>query len=180
MAQAAVLLANGFEEIEAVTIIDVLRRGGVEVKAAALEGESALGSHGIRVAADCNVDELAVDQLDAVVLPGGKAGAEKLRDDERVQDLLRAAGGAKKLVCAICAAPIALDAAGVIEGRRATSYPGFALQDAEYVTDRVVEEDHIVTSRGPGTALEFSLSLVRRLVGHEKATELRQKMLVRA
>jgi 4-methyl-5(b-hydroxyethyl)-thiazole monophosphate biosynthesis len=180
MAQAAVLLANGFEEIEAVTIIDVLRRGGVEVKAAALEGDSVLGSHDIRVAADCSIDELDVEGLDAEVLTGGLPGAEKLRDDARVKRLLVAAAAAKKLVCAICAAPIALDAAGVIEGRRATSYPGFALEDAEYVTDRVVEEDHIVTSRGPGTALEFSLALVRRLVGHERATELRQKMLVRA
>ncbi len=179
MAQAAVLLANGFEEIEAVTIIDVLRRAGVEVKAAALEGDSVLGSHDIRVTADCGIGELDVDALDAVVLPGGMPGAEKLRDDARVKQLLVAAAGAQKLVCAICAAPIALDAAGVIGGRRATSYPGFVLEDAEYSTDRVVEEDHIVTSRGPGTALEFSLALVRRLVGHEKATDLRQKMLVR-
>ena len=180
MAQAAVLLANGFEEIEAVTIIDVLRRGGITVKSAALEGDSAIGSHDIRVAADCSIDDLDVAELDAVVLPGGLPGAERLRDDARVKQLLQAAAEARKLVCAICAAPIALDAAGVIEGRRATSYPGVSLQDAEYSTDRVVEEDHIITSRGPGTALEFSLALVRRLGGHEKATELRQKMLVRA
>ena len=180
MAKVAVLLANGFEEIEAVAAIDVLRRAEVEVVAAALEGDSALGSHDIRVSADAKIDEVKADELDAVVLPGGMPGAEKLRDDERVGALLQEMHRQKKLVCAICAAPIALDAAGVIEGRRATSYPGFELADADYVTERVVEDENLVTSRGPGTALEFSLALVRRLAGHEKATELRQRMLVKA
>ena len=179
MPKVAVLLANGCEEIEAVTIIDVLRRGGIEVVAAALQGDSALGSHDIRIGADAKVDDLSADELDAVVLPGGLAGAEALRDDERVTKLLQALASKQKLVAAICAAPIALDAAGVIDGRRATSYPGHELPDAEYSHDRVVEDDFIVTSRAPGTALEFSLALVRRLVSHEKATELRQKMLVR-
>ena len=179
MAKVAVLLANGFEEIEAVTIIDVLRRADIEVVAAALEGDSALGSHDIGVSADCKIDDVKADELDAVVLPGGMPGAEKLRDDARVKQLLQEVARKKKLVCAICAAPIALDAAGVIAGRRATSYPGFELPDADYVTDRVVEDENLVTSRGPGTALEFALTLVRRLVSHEKATELRQRMLVR-
>jgi 4-methyl-5(b-hydroxyethyl)-thiazole monophosphate biosynthesis len=161
MAKVAVLLADGFEEIEAVTVIDVLRRAGVEVVAASLQGDGALGSHAIRVAADCTLDELNSDELDAVVLPGGMPGAEKLRDDQRVIQLLQRLAGARKLVAAICAAPIALDAAGVIEGRRATSYPGFELPDADYVTDRVVQDDHLVTSRGPGTALEFSVVLVQ-------------------
>jgi 4-methyl-5(b-hydroxyethyl)-thiazole monophosphate biosynthesis len=118
------------------------------------------------------------EELDAVVLPGGMPGAERLRDDARVQQLVRAVANADRLVCAICAAPIVLDAAGVIAGRRATSYPGFELPDADYSTDRVVEDENLVTSRGPGTALQFALTLVRRLVTHERATELRQRMLV--
>jgi 4-methyl-5(b-hydroxyethyl)-thiazole monophosphate biosynthesis len=178
MAKVAVLLANGFEEIEAVTIIDVLRRAGVDVVVASLQGESALGSHDIRVSADCGIDDVKAEELDAVVLPGGMPGAERLRDDARVQQLVRAVANADRLVCAICAAPIVLDAAGVIAGRRATSYPGFELPDADYSTDRVVEDENLVTSRGPGTALQFALTLVRRLVTHERATELRQRMLV--
>jgi 4-methyl-5(b-hydroxyethyl)-thiazole monophosphate biosynthesis len=178
MAKAVVLLANGFEEIEAVTIIDVLRRAGVDVVVASLQGESALGSHDIRVAADCMIDDVIAEELDAVVLPGGMPGSERLRDDARVQQLVRAVASANRLVCAICAAPIVLDAAGVIAGRRATSYPGFELPDADYSTDRVVEDENLITSRGPGTALQFALTLVRRLVSHERATELRQRMLV--
>ena len=178
MPKVAVLLANGCEEIEAVTIIDVLRRGGIEVVTAAVEGDSALGAHDIHLKADAKLDDLKADELDAVALPGGKPGAEKMRDDDRVKQLVQQLAKEKKLVCAICAAPIVLDAAGVIEGRRATSYPGFDLEDADYSLERVVEDDFLVTSRGPGTAMQFALALVRRLVGHERATELRQAMLV--
>ncbi len=180
MARAALLIADGFEEIEAVTLIDVLRRGGVQVKVAALRGDAVLGAHGIRLGVDTTVAELAAGELDAVVLPGGQRNAEALRDDARVQALVRAAADGGKLVAAICAAPIALERAGVLEGKRATSYPGFELPSAEYSSDRVVEDGQLVTSRGPGTAMEFALALVRRLAGHGKATELRQGMLVKA
>lgn len=180
MPNAAVLIADGFEEIEAVTIIDVLRRGGVTVTVAGLEGAQVSGGHGIRLAVDTTVAELSASALDAVVLPGGQRNAEKLRDDARVQMLVRAVAEGGKLVAAICAAPIALERAGVLTGKRATSYPGFELPSAEYSNDRVVEDGQLVTSRGPGTAMEFSLALVRRLVGHGKATELRQSMLVKA
>ena len=179
MAKVAVILANGFEEIEAVAVIDVLRRAQVQVVVAALEGDSAIGSHNIRVAADCSIDELGRSDLDGVVLPGGMPGATTLRDDGRVRALVQELNQAGKLVCAICAAPIALDAAGVIAGRCATSYPGHELQDADYRTERVVEEENLITSRGPGTAIEFALTLVRRLVGHDAAIRIRQAMLVK-
>jgi len=97
-----------------------------------------------------------------------------------VQALVRAAAAGGKLVAAICAAPIALERAGVVAGKRATSYPGFDLPSAEYSNERVVEDGQLVTSRGPGTAMEFSLVLVRRLAGSGKATDLRQGMLVKA
>jgi 4-methyl-5(b-hydroxyethyl)-thiazole monophosphate biosynthesis len=177
--QALVLLANGFEEIEAVTIIDVLRRAEVQVTTAALEGTSATGSHQITMQADVALDDVGdATRFDAVVLPGGMPGAETLKSDGRVRGLLQRQHAEGKLVAAICAAPIALDAAGILKGRSATSYPGFELPTANYSERRVVEADHVVTSRGPGTALEFALTLVQRLVGVERATKLRQSMLV--
>jgi 4-methyl-5(b-hydroxyethyl)-thiazole monophosphate biosynthesis len=179
MPKVALLISNGFEEIEAVTLIDVLRRGDVDVVVAGLDGDTVLGGHGIRMHVDTNVDQVRVDELDGIVLPGGAPNAEALRDDQRVQTLLKAAAEADKFLCALCAAPIALERAGVLEGKRATSYPGFELPTAEYVNDRVVEDGKTITSRGPGTAMEFALTLVRRFAGHVKATELRQRMLVR-
>ncbi len=179
MPQVAVLLAPGFEEIEAVTIIDVLRRAGVDVKCVAIDADHAVGSHQIAIVPDSRLEDLRAESLDALVLPGGLPGATNLRDHAGVQTLIQECAQRGALVAAICAAPIALEAAGVLAGKRATSYPGFELSSAEYREDRVVEDGQIVTSRGPGTALEFSLTLVARLVGEEAASGLRAGMLVR-
>ncbi len=170
-------LAEGFEEIEAVSIIDVLRRASIEVVTAALATSPVRGSHGIAVTADARLDEVRGDDFDAVVLPGGMPGSRTLRDDERVRAIVRDAAGANKLVAAICAAPIALEAAGVLSGKRATSFPGNALPSARYVEERVVTDGELITSRGPGTALEFALALVERLKGAETANKLRADML---
>jgi len=175
--KAVVPLAEGFEELEAVTIIDVLRRGGVEVTTAALAASPVTGSHAIQVAADTLLDAVEASMFDAVVLPGGPA-AKRLRDDERVQKLVQNAARSGKLVAALCAAPIALEAAGVLTGKRATVYPGNELPSAQVVEERVVVDGNIVTSRGPGTALEFSLALVEKLVSVEKANQLRAAMIV--
>jgi 4-methyl-5(b-hydroxyethyl)-thiazole monophosphate biosynthesis len=180
MTRVTVPLAEGFEEIEAVTVIDVLRRAEVEVITASLHGAEVRGSHGILLRADASLETLAADTLDGIVLPGGMPGAQHLKEDARVLDLIATLARQGKLVAAICAAPIVLEAAGVLEGRRATSYPGFDLPSATYLSARVVEDGHIVTSRGPGTALEFALALVRRLTHPERALELRQRMLVSA
>ena len=179
MPKVALLISDGFEEIEAVTLIDVLRRADIDVVVAGLDGETVVGGHGIRMHVDTNIDQIRVDEFDGVVLPGGAPNAEALRDDDRAQQVLKAAAASDKFLCALCAAPIALERAGVLEGKRATSYPGFELPTAEYVSDRVVEDGKVITSRGPGTAMEFALTLVRRFVGHVKATELRQRMLVK-
>jgi len=179
MPKVALLISDGFEEIEAVTLIDVLRRADIDVVVAGLDGETVVGGHGIRMQVDTNIDQIRVDEFDGVVLPGGAPNAEALRDDDRAQQVLKAAAASDKFLCALCAAPIALERAGVLEGKRATSYPGFELPTAEYVSDRVVEDGKVITSRGPGTAMEFALTLVRRFVGHVKATELRQRMLVK-
>lgn len=173
---ALVPLADGFEEIEAVTIIDVLRRAGIEVTVAALGESPVIGSHAISVTADAELDAVRERAFDAVVLPGGP-GARRLRDDVRVKEVARRLAGEGKLVAAVCAAPIALEAAGVLRGKRATVYPGNALPSAELVEERVVVDGNVVTSRGPGTALEFALAVVEKLVGQAKRDELARAMI---
>ena len=178
MVQALVVLAEGFEEIEATTIVDVLRRARIEVTTASLGATLVQGSHGISIMADAKLDSLRAQSFDAVVLPGGLPGSTSLRDDQRVHELVKVHVEQGRLVGAICAAPIALEAAGVLKGRRATSYPGHELPSARYVDDRVVEDGNVVTSRGPGTAFAFALHLVERLVGADVADRLRSGMLV--
>jgi protein deglycase len=170
-------LGEGFEELEAVTIIDVLRRAGLKVTVAALGSSPVVGSHAISVACDTTLDAVAENAFDAVVLPGGPA-AQRLRDDERVKSIVKRAAEQGKLVAALCAAPIVLEAAGVLAGKRATVYPGNLLPSARQVEERVVIDGNIVTSRGPGTALEFSLALVEKLVGTATANELANAMIV--
>ena len=174
-------LAEGFEEIEAVTIVDVLRRAGVGVTTAALgKAREVKGAHGVVVTADATLKDAIAKRYDAVVLPGGMPGASNLRDDVRVREALCAVVEQGGTAAAICAAPIALEAAGLLKGRRATAYPGFReeLKSASArVADRVVVDGPIVTSAGPGTALEFALTLTERLAGREVAANVRSGML---
>lgn len=178
MANVLVPLANGFEEIEAVTIIDVLRRAGVVVTVAGLADGPARGSHDIVLEPDTTLDAVRAASFDAVVLPGGMPGAKHLSEDPRVLEIVRRSVESGRLTAAICAAPIVLEAAGVLKGVRATSYPGHALPSARYSEDSVVEDGVIVTSRAAGTAMEFALALVTRLVSPAKARELTERMLV--
>jgi 4-methyl-5(b-hydroxyethyl)-thiazole monophosphate biosynthesis len=177
--RACVLLAPGFEETEAVTIIDVLRRAEVDTTVIGVAGESVEGSHQIVILADVSLADASGESFDLIVLPGGMPGSERLRDDDRVQAFIRRhhEGGAR--LAAICAAPIALAKAGVLEGRRATSYPGFAdqLPGAAYEVESVVVDGPVVTSRGVGTALEFSLELVAQLKGSSISDTLADRML---
>lgn len=186
-AKVLVPLATGFEEIEAVTIIDVLRRAKVEVQVLAIEPGAAWveGSHGISIEVDGDLSAAPSrleSLLDAIVLPGGMPGSKHLSESTALHQILREHHSSGTLIAAICAAPIALEAAGLLKGRNATSYPSFQaqLQSAKLVvTDQaVVEDSRIMTSQGPGTALEFSLALVARLCGAEAAQKLREGMLV--
>ncbi len=179
MARLLVPLAEGFEEIEAVSIVDVCRRGGIEVVTASLGNRQVTGANGITLLANTHIDDVVSDDFDMMVLPGGLPGAEHLRDDERVQRLLKEFDAKGKEVGAICAAPIALDAAGVLkEGY--TCYPSYEEQihvggftDAQ----KVVESGNVLTSRGPGTAICFGLAIVRRLVGEESYAQLKAGLL---
>lgn len=175
-------LAEGFEEIEAITIIDVLRRADLAVYVAGLtDARQVTGSHGIQVTVDGPLDGVDAGGVRAVVLPGGMPGSKTLATDERVLALLKATHAAGKEVAAVCAAPIALEAAGLLEGRGATSHPSVWSQLASARVDEttpVVHADGVTTSQGPGTSLEFALELVRRLQSPEKADELAAAMRV--
>lgn len=180
MARACVLLAHGFEEIEATTAIDVLRRAEVDVSALGVTGESVRGSHGITIRCDALLSEGSDTRWDAVVLPGGMPGAANLRDNDAVLNLLRRQDEARRVVAAICAAPIVLSKAGILEQRKATSFPAFQEQVrcAQYLEAPVVVDGHVLTSRGAGTAMAFALKLTALLRDEGTAAQVAERMLV--
>jgi protein deglycase len=167
------ILPEGFEEIEAVTPIDLLRRAGVEVTIASLaENIHVTGRTGIIVHADTTFNALRGKTFDLIFLPGGP-GVINLRSDPRVAELVRGQAAAGRWVTAICAAPTVLNAAGLLEGRRYTAHFSVAKElPAILAEERVVEDGNIITSRGAGTALDFGLKLVEKLVSPEKAAEI--------
>jgi protein deglycase len=171
-------LAEGFEEIEAATIIDVLRRAEIEVVVAGLSGTSVTGAHALSFNADRELSGLKGTDFDAIALPGGMPGAKHLRESPLLLEIVREAAAAGKLVTAICAAPNALEAAGVLAGKKATSYPGFPLPSASFSEERVVVDGNVITSRGPGTAFAFALELVERLRGKEAAEKHKKALLL--
>lgn len=180
MARVAIIMADGFEEIEAITLIDVLRRGGIEVTTAGVDGDLPRGAHGISVRTDTLLAQITEAAFDLVVLPGGGPNARTLREHPGVLALLQRQVAAGRPVAAICAAPTALAAAGLLQGKRATCYPGFEgmLTGAVLSQDAVVEDGLVTTSRGPATALAFALHLTEALVGVEVATRVRRDLLV--
>ena len=164
-------LANGFEEIEAINVIDILRRGEVDVVTAGLKEGLAEGSHKIKVLPDTTLDKIDWRDFDGLVLPGGAPGFVNLGNDERILNMIRDMDRAGKIVAAICAAPSVLIKAGVLQGRKATVSPSGKAQVeacAHFSEKRVVVDGNLVTSRSPGTALEFALKLVELMAGKEK------------
>lgn len=182
MPRAALILADGFEEIEAVTIADVLRRAEIETVLTGVSADLVAGNHGIALRTDRRLDDVLKDRWDLVVLPGGMPGAGTLREDPRVQALIKTQHERHGKLAAICAAPIALARAGVLEGRRATCYPTFREQlgGVNYVEEDVVIDGDIITSRGPATAMAFALALVEALRGHDAKERVAERMLVSA
>ena len=180
MKTVCVPLAPGFEEIEAVTIIDVLRRGGVGVVVAGTEPGPIRGSHEITLIPDTTIDDVDAEILDMIALPGGMPGTLHLRSSPGVRALVARVAARGRYTTAICAAPIVLAAEGLLAGRRATSHPSVRdeLTAASYEESAVVEDGTIVTSRGAGTAMAFALHLVRLLVDDATAERLRAAMIV--
>ena len=173
-----VFLADGFEEIEALTPVDLLRRAGLDVRTVGIGSRTPCGAHGIRVTADIGEDDLPLDDMTAMVLPGGMPGTKNLEQSDTVQRALTHAVRHSLPVGAICAAPSILGHAGLLDGRRAVCFPGFEpeLTGASVGTDAVVTDGPFTTSRGAGTAMAFALELVRRLCSAEAAEQLRRSL----
>lgn len=167
MARVLVPLAQGCEEIEAVTVIDILRRAGIEVVSAGLDEQPVKASRGVMLLPDTTLDQALTEEFDMVVLPGGQPGTNNLNADPRIIALLRDMAGKGKYTCAICAAPLVLGHAGLLQGKQATSYPGCldATAGAALSAAPVVSDGKVITSRGPGTAMDFALELVETLAG---------------
>lgn len=180
MPKVLVPLAQGCEELEAITIVDLLRRAEIEVVTAGLDTNPVTASRGTVIVPDTDLDTALEDDYDMVVLPGGLPGADHLDNDERIKNILVKMANSEKFTAAICAAPKVLANAGILNGKQATSYPGF-LDQAENVNisnDAVVTDKKVITSRGPGTAMDFALILIESLAGKEKRDEV-EKALVR-
>jgi len=181
MTTVLVPLAEGFEEIEAITVIDILRRAGIRVLTAGLNGGSVKASRGVVVVPDMTLDEALEQDLDMVVLPGGLPGADNLDNDPRIHAALRKMVESGKFAGAICAAPKVLANAGLLKGREATSYPGFLDRMPEagctYLNRKVVRDGKIITSRGPGTAIDFALAIVEALEGKETRDSVEQALV---
>ena len=184
MAKVIVPLAAGCEEVEAVTVIDLLRRAGIEVVTAGLEAAPQVvrASRGTLLMPDAPLDRAAEQEYDMIVLPGGQPGTDNLNADQRIHALLARMAEREKYIAAICAAPKVLADAGLLKGRRATSFPGALnqaqLENVRYEESAVVQDGHIFTSRGPGTAMDFALTLIETLAGKVKRDEV-EKGLVR-
>jgi 4-methyl-5(b-hydroxyethyl)-thiazole monophosphate biosynthesis len=176
MATVLVPLAQGCEELEAVTIIDLLRRAGITVITAGLDTEPVKASRGTVLIPDTNLDAVMAQEFDMIVLPGGLPGADHLNQDSRIHTLLKQMAKADKYTAAICAAPKVLATAGLLNGKHATSYPGsiesIDTQDMVYEEKAVVIDGKVITSRGPGTAMDFALSLIEQLLGKAKRDEV--------
>ncbi len=173
-------LAEGFEEIEAVNVIDILRRAYVDVVTAGLKEGLVKGSHKIKVLPDTTLEKIDYRDFDALVLPGGAPGFVNLENDERILKMAREMDRAGKVVAAICAAPSVLIKAGVLQGRRATVSPSGKAQVeacADFSDERVVVDGNLITSRAPGTALEFALKLVEVLEGKEKMRAVKEQTM---
>lgn len=174
MPKVLVPLAQGCEEIEAVTVIDILRRAGITVVSAGLDSQPVRASRGVVLVPDTTLDTALNDSFDMVVLPGGQPGTDNLNADKRIIALLQKMAQQGKHVAAICAAPSVLASAGLLDGKKATSFPT-CLDDFSNIdlqTDAVVEDGNLITSRGPGTAMDFALALAERLVGKAKRREV--------
>lgn len=180
MSRVCVFLADGFEEIEGLTVVDILRRAGVEVEMVSVTGrKSVTGSHAITVEADVLFEDAAVEEADMLVLPGGMPGTLNLKAHEGVKKYLADFDCRGKYIAAICAAPSILSECGILKEKKACAYPSFedGLQCAEVLKVPVVADGHIITGRGMGTAIPFALRLTALLCGETKADEIKSSIV---
>jgi len=174
-----VFFAPGFEEVEALTVVDVLRRAGQEVVSVGVGGCQITGSHNISVVCDCEIGQMTPNlQLEAIVLPGGMPGTTNLEKSTGVKTFIDYAFRNNLLICAICAAPSILGHMGLLAGRRAVCFPGFEkdLKGAAIATEPVCTDGNLVTAKGMGCAIDFSIEIARMLVGDQDAIRLRESL----
>ena len=178
MPKVLVPLAQGCEEIEAVTAIDILRRAGIEVVSAGLDAQPVRASRGTVIIPDTTLEAALKHEYDMVLLPGGQPGSNNLKADARILELVQRMAQQGKYVAAICAAPSVLATAGLLDDKRATSFPGAldAFPQVQQQQAAVVEDGKLITSRGPGTAMDFALILVERLLGKAKRQEVEAEL----
>ena len=178
-----VFLAEGFEEIEALTPVDVLRRAGLSVQTVSVMDEQVVaGAHGVPVLADKMFADICLEDAEMILLPGGLPGATNLDAHEGLSQLILDFAEADKPLAAICAAPLVLGNRGLLQGKKATCYPGFEtyLQGAEYTAALVEKDGNIITGKGPGAAMEFAFAIVEKYCGMDKVNELKQGMMIQA
>ena len=182
MAKTAIMIANGCEEIEALTVVDLLRRAGIGIDMVSISGEKAVkGSHGICFETDLALEAFDPEAYDGVILPGGMPGTRYLGECEKVTDTVKKYCREEKLTAAICAAPTVFGACGILEGRKAACYPSMeeGLTGAEVCFDEVVKDGSILTSRGMGTAIPFALAVIAHFLGQEAADAMAEKIVYR-
>lgn len=175
MSKVGIFMANGCEEIEGLTVVDILRRAGIEIDMiSVMEQPQITGSHKISFICDKMMDDINADEYDGFILPGGMPGTTTLGADSRVITHIKSFLKEGKLVAAICAAPSVLGDNDILQGKKATSYPGFEdrLKGAEVVTDPVAVDGNVITSRGMGTAINFALAIVSYFIDENKADEI--------
>ncbi len=174
-----IILGKGFEEIEAVAPCDILRRGGLDVKFAGIGGLEITGGNGITVKADCTVEEMDLDAMELIMLPGGLGGVQSILSSAAAMDAVRYAYENGKFVTAICAAPSVLAKLGITDGKKATVYPGMEphMGSAEMVDANAVRDGKVITGRAPGAAMDFGYALLEALKGAETAGQIRSGMV---
>lgn len=182
MSKTGIFMANGCEEIEGLTVVDILRRAGLDIEMISInESTCVTGSHGIAFSADTVFENVNFDEFDAVVLPGGMPGTLNLGNHAGVVSTIKKFAQEKKLVAAICAAPSVLGAAGILNGKHAVCYPSFEkkLTGAIVSEDPVMTDGNIITSRGMGTAIDFALAIVKYFKDEDTAADLKQAIIYR-
>lgn len=181
MPKVLVPLAQGCEELEAVTIIDLLRRANIEVITAGLDEQPVRASRGVVFLPDTTLDKILNEPFDMIVLPGGLPGSDHLNKDQRILKLLQHTAAQGKYVAAICAAPKVLATAGLLQHKKATSYPtvleSLQLPTTNCTTEAVVKDGLVITSRGPGTAMDFALELIETLCGKDQREQVEQALV---
>ena len=180
MSKLGIFMADGSEEIEGLTVVDLVRRAGIEIEMISVSGEkSVTGSHKIAFQTDVSKADADFASYDGIVLPGGMPGTTHLMEDDTVNRVIKEFATSGKLVAAICAAPSVLGNAGLLEGKKATCYPGVEskLTGADFVTDPVAKDGNIITSRGLGTAIEFAAEIVAYLLDENVAKSLKESIV---